>query len=93
MSPGELKCDKRSVMSSIFSNFYHVTSISLRFNRRTFYFNCDHHRYTAISAAGHQETAIITGHQETTIIAGETAIIAGHQETTIIAGETAIIAG
>ena len=89
MSPGELKCDKRSAMSSLFSKLYHVTSIRLRFNRRTFDFNHDQRRYTAIIAAGHQETAFIEG--ETAIIAGETAFIAG--ETAIIAGKTAIIEG
>ena len=43
MSLGWLKCDKRGVMSSIYSKSHYATSIRLRFNRRTFYFNTDHH--------------------------------------------------
>ena len=92
MNLGWLKCDKRSVMSSIFSKSHHVTSIRLRFNRRTFYFNTDHpHRETAI-IAGRQETAIIAG---AAVISGrqETAIIAERQEAAIIAGAAVIIAG
>ena len=91
MSLGHLKCDKRSVMSSIsFSNSYHVTLFRLRLNHRTFYFNANHHWETAIIAEGRQETAIIAeGHQETAVIAK------GHQERAIITEgcqETAIIA-
>ena len=67
LSLGWLKCDKRSVMNSIFSKRpRHVISIRLEFNRRTFYFNSDH---------PHQETAI-AGCQETAIIAGAAVIIA-----------------
>ena len=70
-------------MSSIFSKSHHVTSIRLRFNRQTFYFNIDH---------SHRETAIITGYQETAIIAGAAVIITGRQETAIVAEEATIIA-
>ena len=91
MTLGWLKCDKRSVMSSIFSKSHHVTSSRLRFSRRTFFFNADHPpRYTAIIAGA---AFIIAGRQETAIIAGAAFIIAGRQEAAIIAGADLIIAG
>ena len=72
-----------------FPKLYHVTSIRLRFNSGTFYFSSDHHRCTAIIAAGHQEITVIAG--EAAIITAETVIIEG--ETHIIKEETAIIKG
>ena len=70
-------------MSSIFSKSHHVTSIRLRFNRRTFYFHTDNpHRETAIIAGA----AVIAGRQKKAIVAEEATIIAERQETAIIAG-------